>query len=97
MGIEDLRSKLAQHQQEHVLQFWDQLSDQQRQQLKTQISALDLELIDRLVGGQEKQVDFGELAARAEPPPAVNANGSGAGWTVDQARQKASRRCVMGK
>lgn len=45
---EELRQRLRQFDQEHVLAWWDQLPDSQRQELIGQLQALDLEELQRL-------------------------------------------------
>jgi UDP-N-acetylglucosamine/UDP-N-acetylgalactosamine diphosphorylase len=43
-----LRQKLAPHKQEHLLRFYDELPPEGRKKLESQVSALDLALMDRL-------------------------------------------------
>ena len=81
-------SLLAAHGQQQVLRFWDQLSHTQRDRLRQQIESLDLDLLDALLAGTDAEKDFAALAAAAESPPAVCADGSGTSWTPDQARQR---------
>ncbi len=88
MNIESLKSKLAQFSQEHVLQFWDELSQSERQNLKAQIEDIDLQTLATLVAGADEKIDFDSLAQNAVTPPSVRADGSGAEWTVDQARER---------
>jgi UDP-N-acetylglucosamine/UDP-N-acetylgalactosamine diphosphorylase len=45
---EDLRSRLQQHGQEHVLAFWEQLDDPQRQALLEQVRSLDMAQLSKL-------------------------------------------------
>jgi UDP-N-acetylglucosamine/UDP-N-acetylgalactosamine diphosphorylase len=68
---QQLESKLARHNQQHVLRFWDELDDAGRGKLARQIEDVDLELIDALYKGDIDQPDWAELARRAEPPTAV--------------------------
>lgn len=84
--FEALRLRLQAHNQEHVLRFWDELTESQRERLAAQIDELDLEQLDGLIAGKDVEQDFAALAASAEPPPSVDADGSGARWTVDEAR-----------
>ena len=67
----DLESRLAPHNQQHLLRFWDELDDNGRQQLAAQIENIDFELIDSLYRGNVDQPDWAELSRRAEPPSAV--------------------------
>ena len=57
--------------QQHLVAFWDELSESGRTQLAGQIAALDLSLIDSLYRGKVDQPDWAELSRRATPPPAV--------------------------
>jgi UDP-N-acetylglucosamine/UDP-N-acetylgalactosamine diphosphorylase len=47
-GYENLLSRLKPHGQEHLLRFWHELNDSQRESLTAEIEALDLELIGKL-------------------------------------------------
>lgn len=66
-----LKQRLEPYGQAHLIGFWDQLSDQQRQSLHDQIAAVDLGLIGSLYRGQVDQPDWAALARRASPPTAV--------------------------
>ena len=88
MNRDELQSHLEPFGQDHVLRFWDELGEVQRGQLARQIAELDLAELADLVGGAGSDIDFAALAASAEPPPAVRADGSGADWSTEQARQR---------
>src|SRR5947209_10111890 len=45
---DDLRQRLRQHGQEHVLAWWDRISDAERRELLAQLQGLDLAQLDRL-------------------------------------------------
>src|SRR5207248_992381 len=51
---EELRQRLRQHGQEHVLAFWDRLDDNQRRELLSQLEALDLDLLRRLYARRDE-------------------------------------------
>jgi UDP-N-acetylglucosamine/UDP-N-acetylgalactosamine diphosphorylase len=68
---QQLAAKLAPYNQQHLIRFWDELTDAGRAQLATQLEDIDLELIDSLYHGNVQQPDWAELARRAEPPVAV--------------------------
>ncbi|QEG37040.1 UTP--glucose-1-phosphate uridylyltransferase [Bythopirellula goksoeyrii] len=68
---QDLEERLKPFGQEHLLQFWDELSPPQRQALASQIEAVDLGQINSLFRGEVDQPDWAQLSRRAEPPPAV--------------------------
>lgn len=88
MSRESLNDLLAAHGQEHVLQFWDQLSASEQQVLTGQIRDLDLQQLDELIAGAAVKTDFAEMASRAVPPPSVRADGTGAAWSAEEARQR---------
>ncbi|MFG0261045.1 MAG: UTP--glucose-1-phosphate uridylyltransferase [Novipirellula sp. JB048] len=83
-----MKSKLAEFSQEHVLQYWDELSESERQTLKSQIEEIDLPALAALIAGADEEIDFAALAESAVTPPSVRADGSGAAWTLDQARER---------
>lgn len=66
-----LQSRLADHGQQHLLAFWNELSPEQQQNLVRQIEAVDLDLMGRLYRGDSRPTDWAALARRAEPPPSV--------------------------
>ncbi|MCG8448749.1 MAG: UTP--glucose-1-phosphate uridylyltransferase [Pirellulales bacterium] len=66
-----LLSRLAPFDQQHLLQFWDELDAVQQNQLSEQIEAIDLQQIASLFRGEVDQPDWAELSRRAAPPPAV--------------------------
>ncbi len=50
--------------QEHLLDFWDQLSDAGRESLARQIQGVDFRLIQKLHAQGQDQSNFRELALR---------------------------------
>lgn len=66
-----LESQLATHGQSHLLQFWDQLTEQEQTQLVSQIEQINFELVDQLLAEQACHDPWAELAERAEVPPAI--------------------------
>ena len=73
----ELKSRLEAHGQTHVLRWWGELSDYQRQRLARQIESLDLERIaglwaSRQHAGQKPQTeDLADVARRAVPPASI--------------------------
>ncbi len=96
-SYESLRTRLESYQQQHVLQFWDDLSGQQRDQLRGQIEDLDLDQLATLIAGQDAKQDFAALAASASSPPAVRADGSGADWTLEDAHKRGEQALRAGE
>ncbi|MCA9133598.1 MAG: UTP--glucose-1-phosphate uridylyltransferase [Planctomycetales bacterium] len=66
-----LQETLARYGQSHVLQFEQQLSAAERQELQNQVEQIDFAQLQRLTSRQDQGQDWGQLARRAEPPPAV--------------------------
>ena len=67
----ELQSQLEQHDQSHVLQFWEELTETQQASLADQIRGIDFDLLAKLVEGNDSEHDWGELAAKAELPTAI--------------------------
>ena len=86
--IDTLKKRLSEHSQTDVLQFWDQLDDQGKQRLASQLDEIDLDLISHLIADRDEKTDFAALATAATTPPAVLADGSGAAWTTEQALER---------
>ena len=66
-----LRELCASQAQEHVFRFWDQLDDAQREQLLTQLDALDFEEVSRLVAQHIKGQGAEQTLPHLEPAPFV--------------------------
>lgn len=97
-GIEEkLRSRLRAAGQEQLLAFWDGLDEAAREQLARQIENTDLDLISRLVKGQEMAPDWSDLAARARPPRAIRPFEQGASIRVREAAARGEELLAQGK
>lgn len=83
-----LAALLEPFEQQHLLQFWEQLAIEPRQRLAAHIRDLDFAQICALTHGDQQAPDWESLAARAEPPPAVLSDGSGSPFTRAQAQQR---------
>ena len=87
---QSLQARLEPHDQSHLLDFWDELTDQGKTQLAAQISQIDLELIEALFRGDDDQPDWAALARSAEPPQAIRLDqrddGGSLGVTEHQAQ-----------
>ena len=86
LSFDSLQELLAGFGQQHVLHHWHALSQSQQTILAAQVRELDLPELASLVRGEYSSTDFMALAARAESPPAVRADGSGADWSQAQAQ-----------
>jgi UDP-N-acetylglucosamine/UDP-N-acetylgalactosamine diphosphorylase len=71
-NIEAVRSKLVSHGQEHLLQFCDGLGEQERSALLAQVSAIDLDEIDRLVKQYVHQKPEAEVDGEIIPPEIIS-------------------------
>jgi len=67
---DSLLALLAPYCQQHLLDFWDQLTPSEQSALESQISALDLPLLRDLHARRNDQGDIRQLADRARPPAA---------------------------
>ena len=64
MGIEEARAKLSAIGQEHVLKYWDELSEEQRAGLLKQIEETDFSVLKRIdSAADDKRGKFSPLAA----------------------------------
>lgn len=68
---QSLISKLEPFQQQHLVQFWDTLTEEQQAHLAQQIESIDFAQVAALFRGSVDQHDWAELSRRATPPPAV--------------------------
>ncbi len=67
---QQLLSLLEPFGQEHLLRFWDELSEPQREVLAGQIRSIDFDLIQRLYGRRDVEIDATSFAERGKEPPA---------------------------
>ncbi len=75
IDIDPIRERFIAANQAHVLQFWNDLSHAEQAAFAAQLENIDLDLIKRLVAGEDEKPDFAALAARAAAPPAVKSDG----------------------
>jgi UDP-N-acetylglucosamine/UDP-N-acetylgalactosamine diphosphorylase len=95
--IQALQQKLAATDQQHVLAFWENLTSHEQQHLADQINHIDLNLLDRLHKNKGAEVDWGDLAHRSEPPPAVRLDDANPTFSRDQAKQSGTEALAVGK
>ena len=62
----DLQKRITEHGQEHVLNFWDELTVEQQRELERQLTNIDFELLDKLEIQNGKN-DIGQLV----PSPVI--------------------------
>lgn len=69
---ESLLESLRRHHQEHVLRFYEELSDEERKSLAAQLSAVDLDWLTRQHGATNAEEEPpADKARRAQPPAEV--------------------------
>ncbi len=72
LKLEDWLSKFGQL---HLLDFWEELSADERRGLAGQIDELDFALIRRLLDGESLSEDWGSVASRSMSPRAIRQSG----------------------
>jgi UDP-N-acetylglucosamine/UDP-N-acetylgalactosamine diphosphorylase len=72
---QQLLQRLTPFGQQHLLHFWDQLDDAQRNALAEQIATIDFALLDRVFHASDDHAAVRTLADQAESPPAVRLTG----------------------
>jgi UDP-N-acetylglucosamine/UDP-N-acetylgalactosamine diphosphorylase len=95
----DLAARLAPLGQEHLLRFWDELDEAGRQNLASQISAINLEQISHLFRQGAASQDWAAMSRRATPPPAMRLadRKQGKGWTASDARRRGEEALAAGE
>jgi UDP-N-acetylglucosamine/UDP-N-acetylgalactosamine diphosphorylase len=82
---EELTQLLAPYSQTQLLAFWDTLNALERTRLERQIQAIDFAALQLEWSGQSDAPDWSELAAKAEPPPAIRLGQGHADFSREQA------------
>lgn len=94
---QQLHERLAPHDQQHVLRFWDQLTADGQRSLAGEIERLDLAELDAAFRGQSTGENWGELAARASAPPAIRLDAKDNRFTRADARQRGAAALAAGR
>ncbi len=98
-----LADRLERCHQQHVLRFWDGLSEASQTRLVEQLEGADLDLIASLFAGKVDQPVWSDLARHAEPPPAMRlvdrqqGRGGGLGITPEDARRRGAEALAAGE
>lgn len=87
MTKESLLAQLASHDQQHLLDHWDNLDEAGRARLAEQIGRIDFELIDRLAKTEQTATDWAALAAQADPPVAFRLDDPHKAFSASEARE----------
>ena len=83
--------------QEHLLNFWDQLSDAGRESLARQIQGVDFRLIQKLHAKGQDQSNFRDLALRAGPPAGFRLDAAKNRFSLDDARARGQQALAAGR
>ena len=83
--LQQLHETLAPFNQEHVLQFWEELNSEERQSIARQIQALDLAQLDELWKRRDFQSTQEDFTGRISSPPSYRLQDS----NQDISRQQA--------
>jgi len=60
-NLDEIKSKLKEHGQEHLLLFYDKMDDSQKEELLNQIKNIDFDLIDKLYESTKKPLNLGNV------------------------------------
>ena len=74
--------------QEHLVQFWDELSPAGQTALAVQLESIEFDVIGQLVAGHDDAPDWSELASKANPPRAIRLESAGNEFSPTEARQR---------
>lgn len=97
LNREKLAKQLEEYQQSHVLRFWDDLSGEQQQALSDQLTDIDFEQLKQLQSSVNKEQSWGDLASRAELPPAITAGEFKTGDEFEKAVEAGSNAISQGE
>src|SRR6266699_1050014 len=79
---EELSRLLALHRQQHLLQFWNELSAAEQQRLASQVRAVYFAAITHVSVRKPADDDWSKLASQAKPPQAFRLNDSNAPFSA---------------
>ena len=60
-NLDEIKSMLKKHGQEHLLMFYDKMDDDQKKELLNQIENIDFDLMDELYESTKKPLDLGDV------------------------------------
>jgi UDP-N-acetylglucosamine/UDP-N-acetylgalactosamine diphosphorylase len=69
----------------HLLDFWEELDQQQRGQLEDEIRSIDFEQLHQLASASDEETQWADLARKAQPPAAWKKNVPFKQFTNEQA------------
>jgi UDP-N-acetylglucosamine/UDP-N-acetylgalactosamine diphosphorylase len=94
---QELEETLAAHGQEHLLAFWDELPQRQRDVLANQIRGVDFALVKRLVEDHSSGEDWKSKAQRAAPPQAARLASGGNPFSKSAAIDRGAQALAAGE
>ena len=83
--------------QKHLLAHWDKLDNTQREKLAAQLRDVDFDLMAKLFAGEDKTIDWSDIAARAESPAAFRLASANNQFSKEQAIEAAKEAISSGK
>ena len=92
-----LLTRLKPYQQEQLLRFWDELSEESQAKLAGQIRDVDFALIAREYAGREKSDGIAELAAQAQEPRSFKLGSDDNDITPEAARARGEKAIAAGE
>jgi UDP-N-acetylglucosamine/UDP-N-acetylgalactosamine diphosphorylase len=93
----ELQKELSAHGQEHLLAFWDELTDAQRQSLAEEISRIDFSQLEQLSREQFAAESWATKAGRATSPPAARLGSTDNPFSRDDAVARGRRALSAGE
>ncbi len=94
---QDLLQHLSSFGQQHLLDFWDDLNDQQRESLAAEIRAIDFPQLAGLFQHKDDEGQVRKLVAQAQQPPAFRLGAADARFTVEEARASGAQALRAGE
>lgn len=83
--------------QNHLLAFWDHLSEAEQKSLHVQLESVDFPLMKSLFAGGEEAKDWSSVAEQAESPAAFRLNAAKNAFSKEQAIQAGNEAIAAGK
>lgn len=92
-----LRTRLAEHQQEHLLAHWDDLTPSEQIRLSEELSAVDFDELANLFQSEAAETDWLEIAKAARGPKAVRLSDAEGATTGDKPRERGRKALAAGE
>jgi UDP-N-acetylglucosamine/UDP-N-acetylgalactosamine diphosphorylase len=99
MDVNEIRSRLSTHGQEHLLRFYDQLDPPKQEALLTQLDEIDWERLATLIESHVLQKPQTHIPTDVEPPETISRRPTDEEGTkrIEQARQAGEELIAAGK